>query len=353
MMMAKERESFLKLWISRLADNKRASILIIALWSLFLLSFFALVLNYGARQKIILIQRLNERAQLRLIAAAGIQRGIAELTGAQPKGFDSLKDSWSNNASGFKDIAVGIGRYSLCYNYINRKTGALDIRYGITDEESKININSAGQDVLGRLFQVVLGLDETQAQEFAACIVDWRDSDIQVSIPSGSAEDPYYQSLGFPYDCKDAPFEVLDELLLVKGFDKDIFEKIKGYITIYGDGRVNINTATAPVLLALGLNNEIVDKILLFRCGKDGIEATEDDNVFMKPMDIVPVLNSAYGLSDSEISLLNDIVGKYITTVSNNFMIRSLARLARGRNTKEALCVLNRGSKKILYWRQF
>ena len=68
-----------------------------------------------------------------------------------------------------------------------------------------------------------------------------------------------------PYRCKNAPFETLRELLLVKGMTETVFygqagnetqniepvEGIQKYLTIYGDGKVNINEASSMVIQSL------------------------------------------------------------------------------------------------------
>jgi hypothetical protein len=53
------------------------------------------------------------------------------------------------------------------------------------------------------------------SSELADSIIDWRDSDSDVS-PSG-AESEYYLLLPEPYYCKDAAFETLQEIMLVNG----------------------------------------------------------------------------------------------------------------------------------------
>jgi general secretion pathway protein K len=83
-----------------------------------------------------------------------------------------------------------------------------------------------------------------------------------------------------PYECKNAPFETLNELLLVKGMTRAIFygltgeetrnigvvEGIQQYLTIYGDGKVNINEASPGIILSLAdemnpaLANSIVEQ---------------------------------------------------------------------------------------------
>ena len=337
-------------------DNRKGSILIISLWALCLLTSFAISLSYGVRQKILLVQRLEERAKLRLIAEAGVKRAIAELKDEvkadeqQEKTYDSLTDGWSNNIGAFEDIKAGDGRFSVYSTYIDEESGVKVTQYGLVDEERKVNLNEANQTVLENLFRIVLGFDEVAAQELAASIIDWRDSDSELSIPVGSAEDSYYRSLKRPYEAKDAKFELLDEILLVKGVTPAVFDKLGDYVTIYGDGGININTTSKEVLLSLGLELNTVDKIISFRRGKDGIIGTIDDNAFRERSSIVPDLSQYTDLTDGEVAELSRIVNR-LSTKSNNFIVRSLAKLDNRKNTSEVLSVVNKAGD-ILYWRE-
>ena len=332
------------------AAKPKGSILIVALWSLCLLSAFAVILNYQIRQELVLANRLDQRDKLRLIAEAGVAKGIMEIKNDPEKTYDSLADTWSNNPGAFGNIQVGGGEFSLTYSYWNKKSGLLETGYGCIDEERKININKAEFKVLERLFKIALPCDDSLAQELAACILDWRDADSELSIPAGSAEYFYYSSLPFPYAAKNSAFEVLDELLLVKGFSDNVFEKIKDYVTIYGEGRVNINTASEVVLTVLGLDEDIASKIILYRAGQDGVEGTLDDNVFVSNSEIVPRLNQAYPLTASQVEQLNGVVALFLAVSSNNFLIKSTAKLS-GRNSLTVCSVVKRDGQ-ILYWRE-
>ena len=349
-MTEKKSKNLPELLVFLRLDNPKASILILSLWSLCLLSTFAVILGFGVRQKLTLVNRLDERDRLHFIAEAGIKKAISQIKKEPEKDYAALKDDWSNNTGVFKDIDIGDGKFSISRDYINEHIGLTESWYGLIDEESKININKANQTILERLFRLV-DFDETQAQELAAAIVDWRDSDSELSIPLGSAEDSYYRNLEYSYEAKDADFEVLEEILLVKGMDRNIFEKIKNYITIYGSGKINVNTASKVVLLALGLSQDLVDKIVSFRLGEDGIIGTSDDNVFDTPSNIVPKLSLFFHLSDSEIAQLSVIVDQYLVTNSNNFMARCISKLNGKKKTTEVICVINR-SGKILYWQE-
>lgn len=337
-------------------DSRKGSILIISLWALCLLVSFAVSLSYGIRQKILLVQRLEERAKLRLVSEAGVKRAIAELKRQtetdeqQEKAYDSLTDSWSNNIGAFRDIKTGDGRFSIYYTYIDDESGVRVTQYGLVDEERKINLNEASQAVLENLFHIVLEFDEMAAQELAASIIDWRDSDSELAIPLGSAEDQYYRNLRHPYEAKDAKFELIDELLLVKGITPDAFERLKDYVTIYGGGGININTTSKEVLLSLGLQHNTVDKIISFRLGKDGMIDTIDDNVFRERSSILSDLSQYINLSDAEVAELSRAINN-LSTRSDNFMVKSLATLDNRKNTTEVVSVVNKLGD-ILYWQE-
>ena len=327
----------------------KASILIIVLWVLCLLSTFAVISGYGARQKLSLVGRLEERDKLRYIAEAGAKKALAELKNEPLKSYDAFRDRWSNNPAAFANIAVADGWATVSYEYFDGAAKAARIQYGLIDEERKININKAEPEILERLFRIVLAIDEQAAKELAAAIVDWRDSDGKSADTASNAEDSYYMNLEYSYEAKDADFEVLEEVLLVKGMDSSLFQKLKDYLTIYGDGKVNINTASATVLLALGLSDELADKILSYRSGEDRELGTADDNVFDSGFNIVPLLSQAFHFSDSQVAQLSSVAAKSLGVCSSNFVIRSAGRLPPRKAASEVTCVADRQGK-ILYW---
>jgi len=330
----------------------KGSVLIITLWSLFLLSVFAVYLGYGVRQKLVLAYRLDERSKLRFIADAGIKKAVISLAGEEfVEGYASLSDRWSDNAVEFKEQPIGDGSFTISHTYINDISNEVFVRYGLVDEESKININKADQKILRSLFRICLDCDEDEAQRLAASVVDWRDGDSALSIPIGSAEDADYRGLQYSYEAKDADFEVPEEVLLVNGMNEDIFAKVKDYITIYGDGKVNINTASKTVLLSLGLGGDIVYNIMLFRYGKDKILGTPDDGVFTSHATIAPQLSQSFPLSESQLAQLTRVVDQSLITGSSYFTIRCTSRLNNKKNTTEIICVVDR-SGKILYWHE-
>jgi type II secretory pathway component PulK len=334
----------------RAGNEKQGSILIVTLWSVFLLTTLAVILGFEVREKLALVKRLDERDKIRFAAEAAIKKAIVELKKEKEENYSGLNASWSTNDAAFREISVGDVQVDLVYDFASgSRAETVEKRSGLVDEESKININKAGVEVSERFFHLT-GLEENQARDLAYSIIDWRDSDSELSVPSGSAESPYYKNLPYPYEAKDGDFEVPQELLLVKGMTENIFERIKNYITIYGGGKVNINTASRVVLLSLGFSTGLADKLITLRSGKDGVAGTADDNVFPTPENMVSLLTETYRLSDPELTELNAILAKnLLTTNSRNFMVKCLAKPQNSRNTTQVTAVIN-SKGIILYW---
>jgi len=334
-----------------LPTHSKASILMLTLWALCLMSVFAVIVGAGIRQKMALVRRLSEREKAFLLCESGVNKAITQIRLRGEAGFKALKESWSNNPAAFKGINCGDGECNICYNYWDDISEGYQTRYGIIDEERKININTADTQVLARLFLAVLGIDEAGALELAEAVVDWRDEDQGGGGSSRGAENFYYAGLTFSYQAKDSDFQVLDELLLVKGFTPEIFARVRDYLTVYGYGKVNVNTASKPVLLALGLREELVQKILDYRRGEDGIEATEDDTIFESQGGIVSDLSAFYRLGEAEVALLSNVSALYFDTSSSYFMIKASADIGSRKRLLEAMCVVDSEGRK-LYWQE-
>ncbi|MBI5150933.1 MAG: general secretion pathway protein GspK [Candidatus Omnitrophica bacterium] len=330
--------------------SRKGSILIIAIWSICFLSTIAVALGVGVRQKLRLIQRLDERDRLYLVADAGVKRAIAELRKGKDNTFDSFRDICADNPGVFQQIDIGGGQATVGYDLPDELSGKQEIFYAPIDESRKINLNTADKETLERLFRIVLGGDEMEAQDLAASVIDWRDADSELSSPLGSAEDSHYRNLNTPYEAKDMSFEILDELGMVKGVNAQSFNQLMNYVTVYGDGLVNVNTASRAVLLALGLNMTITDKILSYRYGKDAILGTDDDNTFDSPAEIIPKLSQFSSLSESELARFSQVVGR-LGVQSGYFMLRVTARLNKRPNALNVVAVVQR-SGKVVYWHE-
>jgi general secretion pathway protein K len=143
----------------------------------------------------------------------------------------------------------------------------------IIDESGKISLNGL-TDSSGIILKNLLinqGTSSENADIIVDSILDWKDPD-DLHRLSG-AETDYYLSLAKPYKARDADFETLEELSLVRGITPEILygtSNTKGiipFLTIHGKtGKVNINVAPKEVLAALpGMDAAMVERIIEFR----------------------------------------------------------------------------------------
>ncbi|MGI9202556.1 MAG: type II secretion system minor pseudopilin GspK, partial [Woeseiaceae bacterium] len=100
-----------------------------------------------------------------------------------------------------------------------------------------------------------LGLDP----RFAGITADWIDSDVEPSFPDG-AEDSIYTGMIPPYRTPNLPLASISELAAIEGMDRATFKVLEPHITaLPGPTKINVNTATAPVLLSLDANMTTAD----------------------------------------------------------------------------------------------
>ena len=334
--------------------NREGSVLILAVWTVLFLSIFAARIGLRIRQRATLASRLETRSKLHFIAEAGIKKAIAGLRVdlVKNKGIYSSFGKYyrHNNGDEFKNIIIGEGVSEVTYIF-HRDFNTSEKRYGFVDEERKININVVDLVTLTRLIQQVSGLDENKSQGIAEAIIDWRE--IGKTQTTGFYSDDYYSNLEYPYEPKNGDFELIDELLLIKGIDKNIFNTLRDFITIYGDGKVNINTASAEVLSVLGLSSEVINKLFLARRGVDGIEDTADDYVFQRTYDIASEMKSFVKLKLNEVKQINDL-NKFglIKTNSSFYFIESKGVMSQKKDTLNISCLYNAEENKIEYWRE-
>lgn len=322
---------------------RQGSMLVLALWSLSLLALFSLSLGFGVRQKAMLLSRLSTLDALYPIAYSGVEQAKSLVRSDANFDVDTLTDAWAAQRARFQRIALHGGTFSLVTDGLSP----------VVDEERKVNLNHTSVEIVSRLLQRVSGLDRDESDELVYNLLDWMDSDSFFGHPDYGAEDSYYENLRKPYSAKDAPYEVLDELLLVKGMTPEIFTRIKPFITVYGSGQVNLNTAGREVLAALGFSPLGVETIAKYRAGADGEDGTSDDRLFANVGSVANDISVIGGtpLDASQVVLLSGLVmAGRVGVVSSAFQVTSLGVLDKNGASVEVEAVFNRTSQ-VLYLR--
>ena len=184
------------------------SVLIIVLWIVFGLVAITLYLANSMNSEL----RASDN-RVSMLAADQTIEGAARyvsqvLTDQATNGIVPYFTDYANEA-----VAVGDAHFWL----IGRTDGQSSpnqIAYGLVDEGSKLNINNT--NVTAEMLELL----PRMIPELAAAIIDWRDSN--EDLTAGGAEADVYARLSSPYLCKNAPFDSVDELRLVNGATMEI-----------------------------------------------------------------------------------------------------------------------------------
>ena len=198
--------------------SRRGSALIVVLIVVVLLTLGA----YTFLDSMILERRAADfsarTAQSRALADSGIEYAAAML--GNPADLET--ENIYHNPESFAGITLlesasdtGRGRFTLVAPVENDTTGT-QLRYGLVDESSKININAItaldlDEDQSHALLLAIPGMTD----EAADGILDWVDSDDDER--TYGAESLTYEGLEPPYSAKNGACESIDELLLVSG----------------------------------------------------------------------------------------------------------------------------------------
>jgi type II secretory pathway component PulK len=184
------------------SPSVRGTVLIVALWILVVLSGLVLVLAQTIRVEALCSANTAAAQQAAAVEQGAVAYVMATLDGCEgtpPAAADLL----------CQGVQVGDGAFWLL------KPDREDDRawtFGLADEAGKININTAAQEMLEKLPDMTI--------DVAPAIIDWRDADEEVT--AGGAESEYYLLAADPHECKNAPFETVEELLLVRYVTRDL-----------------------------------------------------------------------------------------------------------------------------------
>jgi len=192
---------------------KRASILVGLLWCLALLSLIVVGVLHTARMDLLVVKNYGDRVQAYYLALAGVEKVKALLyqdAHDRSRSRQNHNGHLYNSSEQFRDIAFGRGMFRVMRRARDDEGGG--IAYGISDEESRLNVNAASQEQLEKLDKLT--------PDIAASIIDWRDADNQVT--PGGAEADYYNSLQPPYQPRNGPLQTVRELLIVKGISREL-----------------------------------------------------------------------------------------------------------------------------------
>lgn len=194
------------------------------LWIVVSIGILAAAAISVGRQHTIRVQDAVAQSQARAIAEGGVWLSIFSLFEAAP-GLNPTSQRF--------DIGGGFAQTI------------------IKSERMRVDLNRARVEVLATLLETG-AVEAHNSQLLVDAILDWRDPD---NIPREfGAERKHYRNAGIMYGPKNGPFNAIEELRLVKGFDEAIYQRLAPMITVFSH-----SAAIDPQLKATLLNSSIAE----------------------------------------------------------------------------------------------
>ena len=183
----------------------QGSVLIVVIWIVLILASLVIVLAHTVRVEAVAAVNHVSQVKAEAVANGAIQYVFAKLS--------EEESSVSYGDNPYEAMQVGEGYFWILRPNLS---GERDYDFGLVDEAGKVNLNSdSPEDLLDMLLKL-----PNMTTELANSIIDWQDEDQDIS--AGGAESEYYLLLSDPYQCKNAPLETVEEVLLIKGSDLDL-----------------------------------------------------------------------------------------------------------------------------------
>lgn len=224
---------------------------IVVLCMVIMLSVLLLAFNQESRANFDAVEEFKKSAQALNCARAGLSIATAAVRDSADARFDQ---SQQRLFSGENPVILDQGQ---CLITVSGESGKLNVNL-LKDRSGKLN-----RMMIEQLLRVIDRLNEQRDDDsivdygIVPAIIDWIDSDDEVtSLPfitykNVGAESGYYDQPGLGYKCRNAPVETVEELLPVKGMSAETLDRLRESLTVYGDGKININTASRLVLESL------------------------------------------------------------------------------------------------------
>lgn len=321
----------------RWRSRRRGSALVVVLWLVGILSMLVSTMAFEAH----LEAKISSHARKKLKANEMVKSGVemAEMLMRKSNEITAKKlsedeeDPWFSLA---KELSQG-GSVSMSDEFAG---GVISVE--IVPEPALRNVNLLKEEDWERVLEVggvPIDLWPTLIESF----MDWTDRD-NIPRQSGAETDDYYGTLEKPYRAKNGPLDTVEELLLVKGFSRAVLSggvlpgdaenenpiTIRGIgdlLTVYGDGKVNINAATNEVLMTLPEIDDIAAGAIIEE--REGLlleESEREDTSFESVADLFRRLPE-----------IDPVLKSYIVTSSTIYRITSTADV--GGVTRKVWCV--------------
>jgi general secretion pathway protein K len=157
--------------------------------------------------------------------------------------IDSALEPWGRRA----DLPLPEGVLSACLADLQGRLNLNDLAGpGAAGGMTPASYSPAQRRFVRLLQAVDANLDSIAAATLANAVFDWIDPDDNTRYPGGAEALDYGQGPQ-PYRPANQPFASVTELRLIKGFSSELVAALTPYVSVWGNGNLNLNTLDAQL----------------------------------------------------------------------------------------------------------
>ncbi|VGO15277.1 hypothetical protein PDESU_03859 [Pontiella desulfatans] len=267
--------------------KKEGAALLVALWVLIILSLIVGSFAFEVQLEAMLVSHKRKKYRAEMMARSGLEYGRALLDAHKDAKEMEIEDM-DEDKDGFMQAALYIQRGLPAPSTIEFEDGG---KFTVTVEpaENGRNVNLLTREQWMDMLEFA-NVPSSDWDAMIDCLEDWKDENDLHGLNGAESDDEFYEERGYPV--KNGPLDSVEELLLIKNWGPDILygrsadeegDEIIGIadkLTVWGDGKVNLNSATADVLLSYSEYEDWeLESVFEARMGEDGEKDTLDDGI--------------------------------------------------------------------------
>jgi general secretion pathway protein K len=211
---------------------QRGVALVLVLWVALALTLVASAMVFSLQRELRSASDILAAAQARQAARAAVSLGMAQTLQLDP---DELHQMLLEGTAGrWQSLPIGDG----------------EVRYRITSEAGRVDLNRADPVVIVGLIREAGGVRGRRLEILTDNILDWRDPSPDTRHFGATPEE--YRALGLVEGRRDGNFESVEELQQVAGITAELYQRIAPHVTVHtGLSRPVADFASTPVFAAL------------------------------------------------------------------------------------------------------
>jgi hypothetical protein len=267
--------------------HKKGVALLVSLWIMLIVSLIVGSFTFEVTLEGLVASKKRNRFRAEILARSGIE--FARALVAQSSGASQFEiEALPMDQAELMGLALFIKKGLPIAQQISvTNMGTLSIE--VTSAENGRNVNLLTVEQWHELFQMA-NVPPDEWSGLTDCLADWIDEGDAHRINGAESDDPFYADKAYPV--KNRRLDSVNELLLIKNWyseilygqpalneDDSIFG-ISDLLTVWGDGKIPINSASTNTLLSFAEYEDWeLESVMQTRKGLDGEEGTLDDGI--------------------------------------------------------------------------